>query len=356
MSNLVAFPDARKAREDASLWLAALDRGLIDSERNELRAWLRDPVNNKAFLEMGKLWRGLDAVAVLSELFPLSPEALDPPPRRSLAAIIVPAILAACIAAGFTFLLAGDTPWSLVSNRRAALPPVFSETYRTAVGERRVARLADGSTVTLNTRTRIVIFYSPSSRDVYLQYGEARFDVARENARPFKVYIGQREVQAISTTFNLRMLTPETAELTVTEGEVKVLYDSPRPAYSPARLRDQIIQGETIVSSQEFMLIEPGLQTVRKIEESEMNMRLAWQQGMLFFQGEPLELVLSEMNRYTNARFVFADEDLKKARVGGYFRAGDVESMLSTLRHNFLIDSTQDAQGRIVLSSAPPPQ
>jgi transmembrane sensor len=354
MSNLVAFPDSRKAREEASLWLAGLDRGLSDVERADLRGWLRDPLNNRAFLEMGKLWRGLDAVAVLSELFPLSPEVLNPTPRRSFTAIIVPAVAAACIAAVGTFMLAGDTPWSIMQ-KRPPLPPVFSETYRTAVGETRVAKLADGSTVTLNTRTRIVIFYSPTSRDVYLQYGEARFDVARENARPFKVYMGKREVQALGTTFNVRLLTPETAEITVTEGKVKVLYDTPRPAYSPARRRDQVIQGETIVSAQEFALIEPGLQTVRKLDDTEISMRLAWQRGMLFFQGEPLELVLDEMNRYTSARFVFADETLREARVGGYFRAGDVESLRSTLRHNFLIDSAQDAQGRIVLSPIPPP-
>src|SRR5262245_39132612 len=157
MSNLVAFPDSRKAREEASLWLAGLDRGLSDPERTELRSWLREPLNNKAFLEMGRLWRGLDVVSVMSELFPLSPEILNPQPRRSVAAIVLPAVAAACIAAIGTFMLAGDTPLSLLKTR-AVTPPVFSETYHTAMGEKRVAKLADGSTVTLNTGTRIVVF------------------------------------------------------------------------------------------------------------------------------------------------------------------------------------------------------
>lgn len=353
MSNLVAFPDARKAREEASLWLAGLDRGLTDSERADLRGWLRDPLNNKAFLEMGKLWRGLDAIAVLSELFPISQETLNPVPRRSFTAVVVAAIAAAFIAVASTLMLTGDTPWSLMASKQV-LPPVFSYTYRTAMGETRVAKLADGSTVTLNTGTRIVVFYSPSSRDVYLQYGEVRFDVARES-RPFNVRVGRRVLQAVGTTFNVRMLSQESAELTVTQGKVKVIYESPHPSDSPARLRDQILHGETIVNAQESAIVEPGLQSVRKLEVTEIESRLAWQQGMLFFQGESLERVLAEMNRYTSAKFVFGEEALREARVGGYFRAGDVEGLLEALRVNFLIDSRRDEQGRIVLTSIPPP-
>jgi transmembrane sensor len=355
MSNLVAFPDARKAREEAALWLAGLDRGLTDGERTDLRGWLRDPLNNKAFLEMGKLWRGLDAIAVLSELFPLSQEVLNPQPRRSFTAVVVAAVAAACIAVASTLMLSGDSPWSIMAKRQVPPPPVFSYTYRTAMGETRVAKLADGSTVTLNTGTRIVVFYSPGSRDVYLQYGEVRFDVAREN-RPFNVRVGSRVMQAVGTTFNVRMLSQESAELTVTQGKVKVIYESPHPSDSPARLRDQILHGETIVNAQEAATVEPGLQTVRKLDVTEIESRLAWQQGLLYFQGDSLERVLAEMNRYTTTRFVIADEALREARVGGYFRAGDVDGLLEALRVNFLIDSRRDEQGRVLLTSIPPPQ
>jgi len=353
MSKLVAFPDARKAREEASRWLASLDRGLSDGERADLRSWLRDPLNNKTFLEMGKLWRGLDAIAVLSELFPLRQEPLNPKPHRSFTAVVVAAIAAACIAVASTLMLTGDTPWSLMASRQVP-PPVFSHTYRTAMGETRVAKLADGSTVTLNTGTRIVVFYSPGSRDVYLQYGEARFDVAREN-RPFNVRVGGRVLQALGTTFNVRVLSQDSAELTVTQGKVKVIYESPLRSDPPARLRDQILHGETIVNAQESALVEPGLQTVRKLDVTEIESRLAWQQGMLFFQGESLERVLAEMNRYTTTKFVIADESLREARVGGYFRAGDVDGLLEALRVNFLIDSRRDSQGRVLLTSIPPP-
>ncbi|MEJ1962561.1 MAG: FecR domain-containing protein [Gammaproteobacteria bacterium] len=232
--SVLAFPDPRKAREDASLWLARLDRGLSDDERFGLREWLRDAVNNRAFLEMGKLWRGLDIISVLSELFPLNPEVLNPQPRRSFPSIALAAIAAACISAIGTLMLAGDTPWSFFDSRRPPPRPVYSETWRTDIGETRVTTLADGSTVTLNSGSRMVVFYAPLSRDVYLSYGEATFEVAREPGRPFNLHAGKRVMQAGGSIFNVRVFPDDNVELTVTDGQVKVLY-SPAAAAGYAR-------------------------------------------------------------------------------------------------------------------------
>ncbi len=356
MTNLVAFPDPRKAREEASLWLARLDRGLSNDERSGVREWLKDPVNHKAFLEMGKLWRGLDVISVLAELFPLSPEILNPKPRRSFLAVTLTAAAAVCIAAVGTTFLTGHAPWFFFdASRPPVARPVTTETFATAIGESRVARLADGSTVTLNTATRIAVVYSPSSRDIYLAYGEANFEVAHEQARPFNVHAGKRVLQAVGTTFNVRLLSPDNVELTVTEGKVKVLHVPSRLPDTPAKLRDEIMHGETTVGAHETALVEPGFQSVRKLVPGEVEARLAWQRGMVIFQGEPLEQVLAEVDRYTNTKFVLADEALRNVRVGGYFRAGDVDGLLVALRENFLIDSRRDAQGRVILTAAPRP-
>jgi transmembrane sensor len=350
--SVLAFPDPRKAREDASLWLARLDRGLSDEERSGLRDWLRDTVNNRAFLEMGKLWRGLDIISVLSELFPLNPEVLNPQPRRSFPSIALAAIAAACISAVGTLMLAGDTPWSFFDSRPPPRP-VYSETWRTAIGEKRETRLADGSAVTLNTGSRIVVFYAPLARDVYLSYGEASFDVAHEPMRPFNVHAGKRVMQASGGVFNVRVFPDDNVELTVTSGQVKVLYEPQRPLDTPERLRDDFMHVDTTVGTQELALVEPTIQSVRKLEPAEIDSRLAWQRGEVIFQGEPLEHVISEVDRYTNTKFVIVDDTLRDLRVGGYFKIGDVEGLLASLRENFFIDSRRDEQGRIVLSALP---
>lgn len=353
--SVLAFPDPRKAREEASLWLARLDRGLSDDERTTLRDWLRDAINNRAFMEMGKLWRGLEIISVLSELFPLNPEVLNPRPRRSLPSIAFAAIAAACISAVGTLLLAGDTPWSIFVSHPPPRP-MFSEMLRTSIGEKRVTKLADGSTATLNTNSRIVVFYGPLTRDVYLSHGEASFDVARDSTRPFSVHAGKRVIQASGSSFNVlnvRILPDENVELTVTEGQAKVLYEPQRPLNTPERLRDDFMHVDTIVSVDEMAFVEPTMQSVRKLEPSEVDSRLAWQRGEVVFHGEPLEQVLSEVSRYTTTRFVIGDEKLRDVRIGGYFKVGDLDSFLASLRENFLIDWQRDQDGRVVLTALP---
>jgi len=63
--------------------------------------------------------------------------------------------------------------------------------------------------------------------------------------------------------------------------------------------------------------------------------KLSWRKGNLIFRGESLEEAVREVERYTPVEFVFLDQDLKKIRVAGLFKAGDVRGLLATLRENF---------------------
>jgi transmembrane sensor len=63
--------------------------------------------------------------------------------------------------------------------------------------------------------------------------------------------------------------------------------------------------------------------------------------------------MLAEVARYTTARFDIEDDSLRDVRVGGYFRAGDVDGLLLALRENFNIESERVGANRIVLRSAP---
>jgi transmembrane sensor len=107
------------------------------------------------------------------------------------------------------------------------------------------------------------------------------------------------------------------------------------------------------VSAQETAVVEPALQSVRKLEPNEVDSRVAWQRGEVVFQGEPLEQVLAEVSRYTTTRFVIGDDKLRDVRIGGYFKVGEMDSFLASLRENFLIDWQRSQDGRIVLTALP---
>lgn len=353
-----AVQGPEKAREEASMWLGRLGRGLRPEEAPALRAWLKDRVNRAVILDTARLFHSPDILALLAELIPKGPEPLEPRTWKSylpaFVQVATAALLVLWIVTGATPHIGGRMHWTHVQGLRVVPRTVFSRgNYFTDVGERSELQLADGSRVTLNTNTRMVVSFVPSLRNISIPSGEASFHVAADRNRPFMVQAGHRNFEALGTDFNVRVLTPEDVELTVTEGNVRVVYSPLADEDSPAlaRLHDNMTLDDTTVGALQTVLVEPGLQFVRKLEANEADALLAWHQGLIHFQGATLEDALAEVDRYTRTQFVLADQKLGKVRIGGSFHTGDVEGLLHSLRRDFRIDSRRDAQGRVVLTA-----
>ena len=339
---------AARSQQDAAKWLARLERGLSAHEGQDLREWLKDAGNREVLLDGASLWHSADVHAVVCSMLGVSPQRsrTTQPRKRTLTLPLV-------IAVGSTFALlailwSGHMPWASAHGASAARRG--GAVYDTAVGETRQVTLDDGTTVLLNTGTRISVSFSPSTREVNLMHGEATFNVARGAGRPLIVNAGRRRFEAVGTQFNLRTLARDNVELTVTEGQVKVLDAPPRLPDTPARRRDIVTYGEQMVSAFEEALVEPGFQSVNHIESSEVAARLAWQQGLLVFEDKALEDALAEVERYTHTKFVLADAQLGMLRVSGSFRTGNVNAVRLALRQKFSVASKRDTRGRIVLS------
>jgi transmembrane sensor len=352
MAEILRFPDEPRAQEQAAAWLARLDRGLTADERRALEEWLDDSdANREALLEYASLWDVLDVLAELSDLFPLERRARVRPRRRIVrgvlagAAALGAAAVAALVVYGGSFWPAEEAP----ATRAAA-----SESFATPIGGHVTQQLVDGSLLTLNTDTVLDVELAPASRDLYMRRGEAHFSVARDSARPFRVHVGDRVLEAVGTAFNVYLKPTGSVELTVTEGTVRV-------AAATAGSADPIAPGDaagdatnTVVEG-EFATLEPGApgpSRVVRLEPAELDVKLAWQRGMLIFRGEPLVEMLSQVSRYTTTRFEFEGDALRDMRVGGYFRAGDIDGLLLALRENFDIEYERVGADRVVLRTA----
>ncbi len=79
----------------------------------------------------------------------------------------------------------------------------WPQTYATGIGEQRSIVLADGSTVDLNSRSKIRIRFSSERRGVELIEGQALFKVAKDHARPFVVDSDGTRVRAVGTQFDV---------------------------------------------------------------------------------------------------------------------------------------------------------
>jgi len=332
----------------ASDWIAMLDRGFTEREEMQFKAWLFESDENySVFMTMASLWDRMDALSRLADILPESPKTTYQLRRYALpiaASIAMAAFLALW---GLTDLGSNEVPVNRVANE--------ARTYETGIGGRSSFELSDGTKIVLNTNSRVKVQYTNSNRFLYLERGEIHVNVAHDSERPLSVMVGDRFVQAVGTEFNVEITDDESIELVVTEGVVMV-------GVVKAGIVDKV-SIEPIMLKPSSALVAAGQEVVIKtdndstddvqaeeIDADEIAVKLSWREGNLIFRGESLEVAISEVGRYTAVQFVFLDEESKKVRVAGLFKAGDVDGLLTALRQNFDISYEWVADNKILLS------
>jgi transmembrane sensor len=215
----------------------------------------------------------------------------------------------------------------------------------TSVGEIRQLPLEDGSTLALNSASRVLVRFSPDERRLLLDAGEVLFRVTRAPNRPFMVIAGEVMVIALGTILAVRREASRVTVL-VTEGVVEVR----QAAHAPVRL----------AAGQEgaFWLAEPNAQPrpqVRNLTSAEAGRRLAWRDGRLEFAGETVDEAIAMANRYTTAPIRLADPALGRTPVHGVFRINDVPGLARTLAAMLDTPLQVEADALVIGTPAPPP-
>ena len=281
----------------AARWVMRMDRGEIgEAEQRDLDAWLEaDTRHRGAFIRAQAVWCDMDRIAALG-----GGELMSAPRRRWAAASFQrAAAIAACVLA-LTLTSLG------VSSR------YFAGRESTDRGETRRLMLDDGSALALNTQSVLQVKYDDDERRIVLRQGEATFQVAHDEQRPFVVQAGDVSVRAVGTAFNVRMK-PEGVEVTVTEGVVDILRtdDPDKPAIRRVRHNEEVVaQTERPIA-------------VETVSDAVIARRLAWQEGRLIFEGERLAAAIEEVNRYSSTRVVIDDPELAQKAFIGTFKIGD---------------------------------
>lgn len=373
--NVVNFPDQRAVEEEAAAWLVTLDGDAEPSadELEALREWLdRSPEHRAQLGSLARFWGKLN---ILTELaVPLGRPQFQAsarvdglaqrPARQFLRAGLIAAALIVGLAIAWVYK---DQPDPIVNSNGL---------YATTVGQQQSTALADDSIVLLNTDTQIRVEFDENYRNIYFLQGEAHFTVARDAQRPFRVYVGERMVQAVGTAFSVYLKDTE-IDVTVTEGKVALATvvgtgDGELPkqvnridaAGSGAvyPVDNPVIEQIATISAGESATLRKSeevdaAETVNKVESVEpqdMARRLSWREGMLVFNGEALEVVVEEISRYTTVSIEFSDPALRATRIGGQFPIGETDAMFDALEANFQLRITRLGDDRVLVSSLDP--
>lgn len=341
MKKIYQFRSDEERYKEASLWVERLSEGLSPEEEVGLRDWLAADSANQTVLEkMAVLWDKMDSLSRLSALVPQPKQTLvKDSNRKSYVAF----------AASFVVSLAALFLWneSQRPDLQISQPPA-ELVYETAIGERQVRLLEDGTKITLNTGSRVSVRYTKGARLLHLESGEVHVQVAKDPLRPLSVVAGDHVVQAIGTAFNIELMNDREIELVVTEGTVRI-GDQASAFDAPLKNVEITLPSSATVIAAGQELVTGETEVTRSISSDDIEVRLSWREGNLIFRGETLAEAAREVERYTGVEFFFVDENLKQVRVSGYFRAGDVEGMLAVLKENFEVEFQRETDKRVLL-------
>jgi len=349
MTNVTKFTSKQIIQEQASLWISRMDRGLSFEEQNKLSIWLNQSDAHKdALFNLAKLWDDLSVLNELSDLFPLENKIK---PKR-FAPIAMAASFAIIMLSSASFMF--DSTFLPFSMKNSEVAQV--KYYQTKIGEQVSFSLSDGTSVRLNTNSQVKVAFTDNHRQVSLLNGEARFDVAKDKNRPFSVSVGEKSFTALGTIFNVQKNNLNDSELVVTEG--KVLISNTKTinkrlnniVNSFKSLEHNKLVGSVVNSGEKSHIKNNIPQNTNKISLDQIQRELSWQQGMLIFDATPLNIALSEVSRYNDIHFEFDDENLSKLKISGYFKSGDIETLLQSLSDNLDIHFQKVSENTIQLT------
>lgn len=352
--------DNKSVQEQANLWITRLDKGLSRTEKQQLIAWInQDESHYNALKRISFLWSDLATKHELSGLFSHQQE------TKSKNDYLMKGLLAlglTCVAL-LTANLFSDVN-KIWSNSPHQLNSAYAyQQYTSEYGEQKQVTLDDGSTVDLNTNTVIEVAYSKLQRKITLIRGEAKFDVSEDKNRPFTVVSGHNSFTALGTIFNVQRGNISSAELLVKEGRVLIAKaDAPveellkvinvSEPITTSLLKTTSTDDDNIISAGEKVAIANHIASpAQSLSMQEIKQELAWQQGILIFDGEPLKQVLKEVQRYNTIKFMPLNSELAQLRVSGYFKSNDVNALLQSLHYNFAIDAEEVTTNTYTLSS-----
>jgi transmembrane sensor len=231
-------------------------------------------------------------------------------------------------------LAAGAGAWVLTSRDSA-------ETFVTSRGETRRLALADGSTVTLDSGSRLNVRMGRGRRDLSLEQGRAHFEVAKDPRRPFIVAAGPQRIRTIGTVFDV---SHDGRRLTVLLVEGKVAVGAKGRGAAPA--------GERMMAPGDRLTFSAGRVTEDRPNVAKLT---AWRSGQAMFDDDRLAAAADELNRYSQRPLVIADGAAADLRVSGVFRAGATEEFASSVAALLPISVTPEPT-RIVIRSRPAAQ
>lgn len=309
-------PSATAPCEDADIdataaqWVVRMDADDVgDDERAAFDRWMTDARHRAAYAMARRLW---------TDMASLDQTIVRLPARRrsSVQTGVSVGAMAACL---------------MLTVKAASIwygSPIewITADHRTAIGEVRRVALSDGSWVTLNTGSAIVLAFTDQERRIELMRGEIYVEAAPMGAterRPLIVETDAGTAKALGTRFSVDRH-DAISDVTVMEHTVAV-----SPAHGDAAV---LSPGQRVRISHH---------SIGPIQSVNGDQATSWQRGRLIFDRAPLADVLAELNRYRRGKILLSRDDLADRQVSGVFDLDNLDGALGSITRELGLKTAQ---------------
>lgn len=203
--------------------------------------------------------------------------------------------------------------------------------------------LGDGTKIKLNSESTLKYpeSFHNDLREVFLD-GEAYFQVAREESRPFVVHTNDVTTTVLGTEFNIKAYGENSdVQVAVNSGRVKVESDDTPTSEDHSVILEKY-QWATYSNDQHLLQKEEG--------EAIYSM-LAWKDGILIFDENTVSEVAEKLTRWYGADVILEDKNgLEGCTISGKHENESLKDVLNVIAYISGIEYRFTEQNRVILS------
>jgi ferric-dicitrate binding protein FerR (iron transport regulator) len=203
----------------------------------------------------------------------------------------------------------------------------------TNAGQRASVELGDGSRVTMNAASKMIIpeTFSSNKRSIELQ-GQAFFDIEPDRSRPFYIHTNNAVVEVIGTSFDVRSYDDgDNVVVVVREGTVE--------------LRNQNNPDNILIVNEGYKgTVERSSGKLKLDLVDDADSYYGWMEGRLIFKNTPILEVFKELERWYNISVDYEDvkENIKDKRFTADLKTRSIREVFEVIQMsmdiNFEID------------------
>jgi transmembrane sensor len=294
----------------------------------------QSPDHEAAALEAQRRWQVLGGmVAELRDRFDTPAPANPRPGTRRQALRNVLAVAGCAVLAAS----AGGWYWQ---------QPIFEQQYETGTAQLRGADLPDQaapdtSRIDLNAQTQVLVQIYRQRRVATLTRGEARFDVAKDPARPFIVETRVGTITVLGTAFTVQDR----------GGPVSIHVEHGHVRFQPRSIGNAPAQPTIDLRAGQAVTLRAGQAPGPVRSNLDTRQASAWREGWLVFDNARLDEALPAINAHRAQPIVLGDPRVGALPLTGRFKTADSSSLLQALPAILPLRAARLADGRIELRS-----